>query len=258
MKQGWRVGVGVFALLLVMSGECLGQGKDKKKPGPNEADKATPEEYKQIAKAKELEGKVGAVDAGVGSLNFQLDFPQMAPNPNFKPGQPNSQQKLYQQQVQIMSNPNPAVRQQKMMQLVAQYQKQQQLAASGKGGNNNDPYKVVHHYKDFDLQLGEKVIVRKLNLGVEYDGEGNVIQRTKEDIAKLRGNDPKVPGYAAKVEDLKPGQVVHLYLNALKTDKNDAKEEGVGNVVRPSIRMIVILQDANTSTGATKEPKKKN
>jgi len=132
----------------------------------------------------------------------------------------------------------------------------QKQAAQGTG--QNSPYKVAHDYKDFDLPVADKVVVRKLNLGMEYDNEGNVKTFTKEEIAKLKGNDPKVPGYAAKLEDLKAGQFVHLYLNPPPKAEKDQKDEGVGNIPRPTVRMIVILQDVSNFTTSTGSRPKKN
>lgn len=244
-----------LGLLMALSQESFGQGKDKKK-AKDDDNKANVQEYLQIQKAKELEGKVGSVDAGRSTLFFQLDIPTLEPNPNFNPGKAANQQaqqlqNLYQQQAKILRTANPVIRQQRMRQLLTQMQKIQ--ANAGKNG----PYKVVHTFKEFDLPLVDKVVVRKLNLGIEYDNEGNILQRTKEEIAKLKGNDLRVPGFAAKLDDLKPGQVVHLYLNPAKVDKNADPDEGVGNIARPTVRMIVILQEASKSVGPT-DRKKKN
>lgn len=250
MKASFICGVMGLALLLVFGSHSMPQGKEKKKE--EGSSKPTPKEYKQIQQAKELEGKLGGTTPGMVTL--QLDFPQM--DPNFNAGkaannQVQQMQGLYKQYVQALKTPNPYLRQQRLAKLA--YQMNQMQTPGGKGGGRNSPFIVVNNYKDFELPVLDKVVVRKLNLGMEYDNEGNLVQRTKEEIAKLRGKDPKVPGFAAKLDDLKPGQIVHLYLNP----PSKTEDEGVGNVARPTVRMIVIMQEvSNLATSTGPRPKK--
>ena len=256
MKLSILGGVIGLALMLIFGSDGLSQAKDKKKN--DEGAKPTPQEYKQIQQAKELEGKLGG--SAPGQLTLQLDFPQMEPNPKYNPGkaannQVQQMQGLYKQYLQALNTPNPYQRQQKLAKLAYQMNQMQKQAAQGT--SQNSPFKVVNDYKDFELPVSDKVVVRKLNLGLEYDNEGNIIQRTKEEIAKLKGKDPKVPGFAAKLEDLKTGQLVHLYLNPPPKAEKDQKDEGVGNTPRPTVRMIVILQDvSNLASSTGTRPKK--
>jgi hypothetical protein len=114
--------------------------------------------------------------------------------------------------------------------------------------------------KEFEMVFADKAVIRKMMLGVEYDNEGNIITRTPAEIAKLKGNDPKVPGYPAKIDDLKSGQYVHLYFAKQppkdKAEKPEESKEGVGNVARPIVRMVVILQEPSATTVPPR--KKKN
>ena len=85
--------------------------------------------------------------------------------------------------------------------------------------------------KEFELPVVEKVVVRKLNLGVEYDDRGFIKEYTAEQKRALRGSNPSVPGYHAKPEELQPGQDVSAVLGPARKDDKEA---------RPVVRMIVI------------------
>jgi len=256
MYKAFLIGCLGFALLLAASDEGLGQGKEKKK-AKDDNDKASVQDYKQIQQAKELEGKLASVDGGGNKLSFQINFPYLEKNPKYNPSKAAASdyqqwQNLYRDQVAIQQAKNPIQRQQRINQFLKDLQRLQNQA----GKNPNGPFKVVNNYKEFELPMVDKVVIRKLTLGIEYDNEGQIIQRTKEDIAKLKGKDPKVPGFAAKLDELKNGQVVHLFLNPAKVDKNADKDEGIGNIPRPTVRMIVIVQEATNTAAPT--GKKKN
>lgn len=259
----------------------------KKKEGKSQAKgnpAAEPADYKRIQNQKELVAKVGSTTGG--SMTITLEFPHMEPNPNFKPqnfqgGANNNYYRqlldLQRQQEIIARTADPFRRQQRMAELARdiqriQFQQAQQAAkavakATKQVNNNNGPFKVVVDKKDMDLDFDEKVVVRWQQLPSVYDDKGNIKVYTKGELAELRGKDANVPGYAAKVEDLAPNQLVKLFLIPPKKDgkkvetvKKDAdkeggkeakgkapEDEGVGNVARPTIRMILILEEANNA-----------
>src|SRR5207244_4264746 len=126
------------------------------------------------------------------------------------------------------------------------------------------------------LELGDKVVLRKMFLETQYDDKGNIKEYTKEEKDKLRGKDTAKPGFDSKIEDLQTGQQVKVYLKTPKKtkpvlepdkaedkadkDKAEDKTEPApdkaknkpnavddknavkGEIVRPVITMIVILQ----------------
>jgi hypothetical protein len=252
MKSSFFSGVIGLVLLLILGNDGLPQGKEKKKE--EESSKPTLMEYKQIQQAKELEGKLGGIASAL--LTLQLNIPRYEPNPKFNPPKTANNYLIRMREVhldymRLMNSKNPLQYQRRLAELAAEMNRLQALVAKA---NVTSPFKAVPHFKDFELPVSEKVVVRKFNLGMEYDNEGNIIQRSKEEIAKLRGKDPKVPGYAAKLDDLKPGQTVHLYL----TPPSKKEDEGVGNIARPTVRMIVIMQDVSNLATSTGNPKKKN
>jgi len=269
----WKL-LGCCWLLLVLvvcePGPVIGQKKDKK--ATDTAPQGTPQEYAQLNQVKEITGKLTYADAGSKTLSFKLEFQNVEPNPNFKPGSlkggaQNQQyqhyvqmQKLMAQQQQAAAIANPVQRQQKLYQInmqLAKLQMQMQIQSQprpGKNGTNpnnqNGPFKVTTTSKSFDLDIADKVVVRRLNLPTEYDDKGNIKEFTKEEIKKLRGTDTSKPGYAAKYDDLAPGQVVKLTLSPANAEKNKTgkklldDDDGVGNVAKPTITMIVIVDDS--------------
>jgi hypothetical protein len=118
----------------------------------------------------------------------------------------------------------------------------QQLARSQRGGNSQ-PVKVVSTPKDYDFILREDVVLRKLFVGEQFDDMGNIKQYTPAELTKLRGKDSSKPGYAAKFEDLQPGQEVTLFLS---TPAKSADGEA-SSADRPSVRMVILTREMRLS-----------
>jgi hypothetical protein len=125
--------------------------------------------------------------------------------------------------------------------------------AKGRGNNRykRPQFTVVHNYKEFELDVENAVVVRKMFIAIEYDDKGN-IKGNEEQTKELRSK-----GYiTAKYDDIRSGNVAKLVLKPPQRDKNVA---GAGNVARPTVRTIVLLQEGKPlamSKGA--EKKKKN
>jgi hypothetical protein len=252
-------GVLLTALVLVFPNTVAGQKKDKK---PADAvTRGTPQEYARIRQLTQISGKLAFADAGSRVLALRLEYQHLEPRDAKGDGSaakqnPEAQrQNLLRQQQKIMRNKNPIQRQKQLLKLVQQ-------AQTAKGGNNS-PFQVAKSFKEFEFEAQDRLVVRRMNLPVEYDDKGFLKTYSKEEIAKLRGTNASVPGYAAKYENLLPGQTVTFYLAS--ADKADAgkqadakKDEGVGNVERPKVRMVVILAEAPDGSLSLKPlPKKK-
>ncbi len=289
-----------FAFLAVgLMGFFAADGSaQKKKADPAEV--ATDQDYKSLKSIQDMTGKLASVN--LNTLTVRLDIPHMVPNPKYKPpkgsnAQYQQMQNIYRQQAQIMATTNPIQRQQRMQQLmatinIAEYQQMMQAAAAA-GNPNNQPYMLAHQYKDYELELSDKVTVSKLSLDNEFDDKGYVKTYTKEEKAELKRNDPSKLGYQAKVEDLQTGQQIKVYLKmpkktkpapdaekpadkkdddkakaadkadpktdkASKADKTDSKTSKE-DVVKPLITKILILKQPDPSMAAdAAPPKKKN
>jgi len=190
------------------------------------ADAATDQDYKVLQSVKEMTGKLAAINTG--SITFRIDIPHMVPNPKYRPPKGNNNvnnqlNNLYRQQVKAMATPNPIQRQIKMQQVFAKMQQLQmqmmQQAVAANSNPNNQPFMVAHQYKDFDLDMSDKVILRKMFLETEYDDKGELKTYTDKEKADLRGKDLSQKGYTAKMEDLQTGQIAEIYLKMPKKTK---------------------------------------
>jgi hypothetical protein len=223
------------------------------------------------------------------NVTLRVEYPHYEANPKYKPPRVNAaanQQyqmwKTYndltrqQQQAALAKNPRDYQRaMQRISQDMARLQQQvaQQMYQAGTAtfDPNNQPFIVVTNTKDFDLEVQDKVVYRKLILPVEYDDTGNIKKYTEKEKAELRGDDKTKPGYTAKLEEFQAGQEVKLYLTPPKkkekdkdADKDVDKEKDkdakvVEEVLRPTVNMVVMTKDTpnTTSPGADDKKKKK-
>lgn len=246
----------LLAALSVAPVEVFAQNKKKK------SSKATPQEYAKLVNVKELNGKLGFADGTTVSL--QVDYSHLVPNPAYKP-RPSSTysrgtnlngqyQAIQRDRIALARARNPTDYRRKLQQLQRDMQRLRTAMAkaaakartSQRTSSTNGPFKLVTEKKEFDLDVADKLIVRRLNPPFEYDDRGEVKTYTREELAKMRGTDTRLPGYAATISDLMPGQTVKVYLRA---PTGAAKERNLLNEVegvpsrasRPSVAMIVIL-----------------
>jgi hypothetical protein len=293
----WHIGrvLGFSGLLAAIAfcgtTEALAQ-KKKAKANGTDAPRATDADYKSIQNQKELVGKLVAAEPGV--LTLRVDYPQWVANPKYKApkvtntkgnsvaNQQNQMMRTYHdlqlqmQRAATARTPQQALQaQQRIAQDLARWQQQynqfvaknyQQLNQINNQNQNpnNQPFMVVTTTKDFDLEIQEKAVYRKLSLPFEYDDTGNVKTYTDKEKAELRGTDKSKPGYTAKFEELQAGQELKLYLTPpskkapAAKDKNkdadpDAAPMEVTQVPRPTINMIVITKD-NGTTSSVAQP----
>jgi hypothetical protein len=271
-------------LALLGSVDALAQKKKNKDKDAKDYPAATDADYKSIQKQKELPGKLVAINTG--TVTIRVDYSHQEPNPKYKPPKDNNQinqiLKTYadlqmQYQKAAYGNPKQVMQAQQriandMAKLQTQYSHLVGQVAKTSNDPNNQPFITITNTKDFDLEIMENCVYRKLNLAFEYDDTGNVKTYTKEEKDALRGDDKTKPGYAAKSDELAAGQEIKLYLTPPKKkekdkdadkekDKDAAKEPE--EVQRPTVNMIVITKDNPTANitgddGKAKKKKKDN
>lgn len=78
-----------------------------------------------------------------------------------------------------------------------------------------------------DLALADDVKVRTNSLPVKRDKKGKAKRLTPDEKHKLKGDDPKLPGYTAELNALHRGQVVEVYVSRLKGSTPKSKEKSV-------------------------------
>jgi hypothetical protein len=231
---------------------------------------ATDQDYTQLNQIKDLTGKIVSVEGSTKVFILKVEYQYLEPKPNAGRGNPNlqrQQQSIIRQQQQIMRTRNPVHRLQQMQHLVNQLQQQQLRGLI----NLNNMFKVTTAKKSFELQAKDGVKVRRQNLPTEYDDKGNIKEYTAEEKKKLRGDDPKLPGYEAKWEDVGPNQTVKVYLVKKKPPK---KEEGSQKDTAadkenkdtpdpsakeraPEVWLILIQREADSAAVADQPRKKK-
>src|SRR5262249_33902089 len=110
--------------------------------------------------------------------------------------------------------------------------------------------KVVTEHKEFDLASTANVVVRLLELPVQYDDKGYLKKYTAAELKELKGKNPDLPGYAADFSRLQTGQTVQVTLVRAKgKDEPDDK--------KPQVSTIVIVAEAPQIDRATPKEKKK-
>ena len=288
----------LLALVVMTPGDAFGNKKAKKKAVRDPGFPATPEEYAKLQKVKELSGNLVSINGASKTLTIRVEYPHYEPNPNYKPptapkgaspqvmAQYHLQTQLWKlshdlmlQKQKMATAKNPQELQKAMYRYTLDVAKFQNLqmqymakmnAAYAKGNKpanvdpNNQPFKTVMTKKDYDLEVQDEVVVRKTFLGIEYDDTGNLKQYSEKEKAELRGNDKSKPGYAAKFDDVQPGQEVKVYLTPSKVQKKekakkakpDDDEPVVDGSDRPTINMIVMTKQSEGSGIQPANPRK--
>ncbi len=278
-------GSALALLIALASDEVLAQKKDKK--AKDAGNPALPADYLMLQKAKDVSGTILSVGVDGKSVVLRVDIPKWEPNPNYKApkdnpktgGNPQAnaqaqlmkryQELLYQQErAKRAKTPQEQQRilqkiQLEMAKLQIQIQQQYLYPKDGKSPTktnpNNEPYRIVTSQKDFELELQDKVPIRKMFLSLEYDDTGNLKQYSDKEKADLRGTDKTKPGYMAKLDEIVPGAEAKLVLMPPKAKKNGAKEDedGVGNIERPIVSFILLTKDSPIPGIVGADPKKK-
>jgi hypothetical protein len=103
-----------------------------------------------------------------------------------------------------------------------------------------------------DFQTSPDVAVRVLHPPEAFDDKGNLKRYTPEELRKLKGSNPRLPGYEAKQEDLTPGNIVQVTLSPRRRPREGAKIVAA-EAKKMQARMILVLAEGD----GTALPKKK-
>ncbi len=99
--------------------------------------------------------------------------------------------------------------------------------------------------KDIELQAADDMKVRTMLPPVEYDDKGKRRKLTPKELKEFQGPDPKLKGFIADFDNLKPDQKVEVHLEKPKTVPK-SKTKGKGDATageKPKVVMIVILEE---------------
>jgi hypothetical protein len=118
--------------------------------------------------------------------------------------------------------------------------------------------KAVTEHKTVDFQLSRDATVRVMALPTRFDDEGKIKVYTDDEKKALIGDNPKLPGYEAKLSDVKVNDVVRIRLwrplkdkttdptSESEKDSKDAKDKAKETTPAPKksqVTEIVILND---------------
>jgi hypothetical protein len=231
---------------------------------------ATAQDYAALGRRREVTGTLVQLD---GTKQLTLKVETKAEELKDKTGQAKAnfdaqarsqalqmQATAQRQYQQLLLVRNPVQRQVQLQQFQARQQAQaaqlaQQLAKARKA-----LYETVTTSVTYELPVQEKVRVATAQPPVRYDAQGKAIRPTRAELQKAR--DPSLPGYKAAFTDLRPDQVVHVYLArpkksaaagaastgqapAAKGQGGDAAPEEVPPLEeRPAVRGILIVREA--------------
>jgi hypothetical protein len=109
--------------------------------------------------------------------------------------------------------------------------------------------------RDLELYAADNLKVRRLNPPLEFDEKGRVKRYTRKELQDLKGPDPKLLGYEADFDSLKPDQVVRVTLARKKQagQRPEPKPRGKGKEKgepddppepeKPQVTMVLILRE---------------
>jgi hypothetical protein len=264
-----------LAFFLWLAIACLipgiGLSQDKTDTKAKDKDKTAKEDptaldYQNLAKMKEVVGKIAAVDVKAKTMTLTIEFSHQEPNKNFNANSAN--QKILQLQQQIQHDyeqaaraKNPAGRQQALMRVQNHIQQLQNA-----GVNLEKMFTIVKTTKDFSLEVEDPLKVARATLPNKFDDQGEVVKYTDDQLKQMKSTDIQ-GAYTASPEDLKGGQTVRLYLDPPKTDKKtdtadgDSKDSKSSQSVPPAnlsrVRMVLIQEEAPVTDSPDPKKKKK-
>lgn len=96
--------------------------------------------------------------------------------------------------------------------------------------------------REVEFQVPDSVPVRFLVFPEPFDDKGNLIKPTPEEKDKMRGPDKTLPGYTGRLDQIKQGQPIRI--------------EQTGGAKSASVKMVIVLGEANSPLPAAKETSK--
>lgn len=124
----------------------------------------------------------------------------------------------------------------RIQQLIRQQQQQRQKLMQQLAKNrNNAGVKVTQETKQILVTVSTNAYIRQIQPPTVYGKDGFLTTPDKEELKKLRGNNPKLPGYKTDQSALKEGAIVQLTMAKDKRTNNELQailvvvhQEGTG------------------------------
>ncbi len=137
--------------------------------------------------------------AGRSTLSLKVTLRFLEPNPQAQTRYAERYQQLFARQQSILTERNLGQQQQQLAQLLRD--------AEGLLASQKDLFRVKEVQKDVELPLAEQVKVRSAVPVQAFDDKGNIKRYTAKELKEMRGTE-RLPGFAADLSDVQPGQTV--------------------------------------------------
>ena len=85
--------------------------------------------------------------------------------------------------------------------------------------------KVATEWVEVEIPIKETTKIRTKTPLQVYDDKGNIKKYSPEELKTLKGNNPNLPGYEVKIDELTPGAVIEVTLNKSPANKDDKKDD---------------------------------
>jgi hypothetical protein len=200
--------------------------------------------------AGEYIGKLVAAPAGDGLFSLRMEYFE-AKDPAAARRASEQMSALVQQarslEQQVAANPTP----QRVNSLQQAYNK-----IKNEQGKQRDLYKIS--YKEIEFHAADNMIVRFLLPPVIYDEKGERKKFTQLDLQEMHGDDPTVPGFAAKLSDLQTNQVLRVSLRPAKPAPANTDKSKPAPKMEAAMAVIVVAEDTSpVPQDPADQPKKK-
>jgi hypothetical protein len=215
----------------------------------------------------EFTGKLIAAPGSDGSFTLEVHYDHVElKDPNALARVENQQmqqaakqqQELAKLQSQLATARNPGEYLRRMQQMTNEINKLQAQAIQQGFKAQNNPFKNVTEKKDVDFHTADGVKVRALTLPVRFDDKGEIKKYTDDEKKQMKGKDASLPGYEAKLEDLKAGQVIKVTLARHKEEKKDAdKDKDAKDTTHKLEVTLIVIEDDGADAGKSADGKKR-
>jgi hypothetical protein len=193
-------------------------------------------------------GQVGGVVKNTGGsqkvLTIEVTQQYLELNPGAEGHLAREQEDLLRRQREIMKTRNPVARQRELAGLMRELQRMR--------ATEQNLFHVKEVKKDVEVVPADDVKVRAMQPPVVYDEKGYPKKYTPEELKAMKG-DAKLPGYAADLDSVQPGQVVIAYLarkkpgaaqEPEKESQKDMEARDLAAGERPLATVLLIVADA--------------
>lgn len=218
------------ATLLLMAAALHAADNKNNKPGSKEPIDAA----KSLAPG-DLKGTVVSNNGSTLVLSIEIETlepqKQNGRNNNNNNSQVQRQQReLREAQQRLARARNPQEQMRAYQQLLREMQQNNRPNRNGQ-----TPFRVVKTSIRYEIDLDDSVVYRTTNLPQTFDEKGELKKPTAEEIKKLKGDNPRLPGYTASAKQAGAGAEVQVHL---------ARNRETENKLRAT--MVLIAKEGST------------